>query len=113
MKSTTVDHDMLNTSELGFTGLPNQIHRKVTKKGFKYTILILGERGLGKRSFINSIYSKPIYPDTKKMSLSERCDAKINIVSKSVDFIEKSMKLNLSIVVADGFGDSLDENIDD
>ncbi len=32
---------------VGFANLPNQVHRKSVKKGFEFTLMVLGESGLG------------------------------------------------------------------
>ena len=43
-------------SYVGFGSLPNQVHRKFVKKGFEFTLMVVGESGLGKSTLINSLF---------------------------------------------------------
>ncbi|OAF70722.1 hypothetical protein A3Q56_01511, partial [Intoshia linei] len=54
----------------GFNDLTSLIKRKTSKRGFKYSILLIGEPGLGKKTLINAIYSKDVYPQKNKLSLA-------------------------------------------
>jgi hypothetical protein len=68
---------------IGFSTLPDQIHRKTLKKGFEFTVMVvgtessyvittnrystrtsrLGEHGLGKSTFINTLFMTELYAD--------------------------------------------------
>merc|ERR1712168_1172733 len=48
---------------IGFANLPNQVHRKSVKKGFEFTLMVVGESGLGKSTLINSLFLTNLYPD--------------------------------------------------
>jgi len=43
--------------------LPEQVHRKSIKKGFEFTLLVLGDSGLGKSTLVNSLFMTNIYDD--------------------------------------------------
>ena len=45
VKSGFSSHD--TPGYVGFANLPNQVHRKSVKKGFEFTLMVLGESGLG------------------------------------------------------------------
>ena len=47
---------------VGFANLPNQVHRKSVKKGFEFTLMVVGESGLGKSTLINSLFLTDLYP---------------------------------------------------
>lgn len=48
---------------MGFSSLPEQVHRKSIKKGFEFTILVVGDSGLGKSTLINSLFMTDLYSD--------------------------------------------------
>ena len=49
---------------LNFTFLcfASQVHRKSVKKGFEFTLMVVGESGLGKSTLINSLFLTDLYP---------------------------------------------------
>lgn len=48
---------------VGFANLPNQVHRKSVKKGFEFTLMVVGESGLGKSTLVNSLFLSDLYPE--------------------------------------------------
>ncbi len=48
---------------MGFANLPNQVHRKSVKKGFEFTLMVVGESGLGKSTLVNSLFLTDLYPE--------------------------------------------------
>ena len=48
---------------MGFSSLPEQVHRKSLKKGFEFTLMVVGESGLGKSTLINSLFLTDLYPE--------------------------------------------------
>ena len=50
---------------IGFATLPEQIHRKSVKKGFDFTLMVVGESGLGKSTLVNSLFLSDLYKDRK------------------------------------------------
>lgn len=48
---------------VGFANLPNQVHRKSVKKGFEFTLMVVGESGLGKSTLVDSLFDTDIYPE--------------------------------------------------
>ena len=48
---------------VGFANLPNQVHRKSVKKGFEFTMMVVGESGLGKSTLVNSLFLTDLYPE--------------------------------------------------
>ena len=41
---------------VGFSSLPEQVHRKALKRGFDFTLMVVGESGLGKSTLMQSLF---------------------------------------------------------
>lgn len=52
-----------NKDQVGFSTLPEQVHRKSLKKGFEFTLLVVGDSGLGKSTLVNSLFMTDLYAD--------------------------------------------------
>ena len=46
---------------VGFANLPNQLYRKAVKDGFEFSLMVVGESGMGKSTLINSLFLTDIY----------------------------------------------------
>jgi len=66
-----VNSDLAGYGYVGFANLPNQVHRKSVKKGFEFTLMVVGESGLGKSTLVNSLFLTDIYPDPETSSSSD------------------------------------------
>ncbi|MCI4386346.1 hypothetical protein PGIGA_G00061420 [Pangasianodon gigas] len=93
---------------VGFATLLCQVRRKAVKKGFEFTLMVVGESGLGKSTLINSLFLTDLYKDRTLYDAQERINKTVAITKKSVEVVEKGVKLRLNIVDTPGFGDALD-----
>lgn len=98
---------MFQSSEIGFATLPQHLHRKYAKKGFEFTILVVGESGLGKSTLVNCLFLTDLYNQRKLPSAAEQIRRTVTIEKKQLDIIEKGVKLKVTIVDTPGYGDSL------
>ncbi|KAG8895789.1 hypothetical protein FRC01_012191, partial [Tulasnella sp. 417] len=48
---------MSSSTGIGIANLPNQRHKIVAKQGAHFTIMVVGESGLGKTTLINTLFS--------------------------------------------------------
>ncbi|KAF9972397.1 hypothetical protein BGZ73_004479 [Actinomortierella ambigua] len=90
---------------VGFANLPNQVHRKSVKKGFNFTVMVVGESGLGKSTLVNTLFNAPLYPPKEHVPLTEDSPKTVNIQVLSTDIEENGVRLRLNVVDTPGFGD--------
>jgi len=94
---------------VGFANLPNQVHRKSVKKGFEFTLMVVGEAGLGKSTLINSLFLTDLYPDRKVPDAVDKISKKtVQLDASTVEIEERGVKLRLTVVDTPGFGDAID-----
>ncbi|ORX70716.1 Septin [Linderina pennispora] len=94
---------------VGFSNYPNQVHRRSIKRGFNFTLMVVGESGLGKSTLINTLFESKVYPgrdDSAAVGAVEHPNG-VEISSVTADIQENGIKLKLSVVDTPGFGDSI------
>ncbi|XP_011498795.1 PREDICTED: septin-7 isoform X2 [Ceratosolen solmsi marchali] len=94
---------------VGFANLPNQVYRKAVKKGFDFTLMVVGESGLGKSTMINSLFLTDIY-SAEHPGPSLRMQKTVAVETSKVLLKENGVNLTLTIVDTPGFGDAVDNS---
>ncbi|XP_058790132.1 septin-7 isoform X2 [Phymastichus coffea] len=94
---------------VGFANLPNQVYRKAVKKGFDFTLMVVGESGLGKSTMINSLFLTDIY-SAEHPGPSLRMKKTVAVETSKVLLKENGVNLTLTIVDTPGFGDAVDNS---
>ncbi|KAF9173913.1 hypothetical protein BGX21_008260 [Mortierella sp. AD011] len=83
--------------------------RKNAKKGFQFTLMVVGASGLGRTTFINTLCDADVVPkrecDEPEMAHVEES---IKIKPYTVELDEDGVKISLTIVDTPGFGDMID-----
>ena len=106
-KTTGVAGSNAISSAVGISNLPNQRHRIVSKRGVDFTILVCGESGLGKSTFITNLITLPVIQ-------RQESQVRFNIskVTRTVTphtyhevLEEKGFIVRLAVVDTPGFGD--------
>uniref|UniRef100_A0A7N6FLQ7 Septin-type G domain-containing protein n=1 Tax=Anabas testudineus TaxID=64144 RepID=A0A7N6FLQ7_ANATE len=92
---------------VGFANLPNQVHRKSVKKGFEFTLMVVGESGLGKSTLINSLFLTDLYPERVIPGAAEKIERTVQIEASTVEIEERGVKLRLTVVDTPGYGDAI------
>ncbi|KAL1449196.1 hypothetical protein WDU94_000415 [Cyamophila willieti] len=94
---------------IGFANLPNQVFRKAVKKGFEFTLMVVGESGLGKSTLINSMFLSDIY-SAEHPGPSLRIKKTVNVETSRCLLVENNVKLSLTVVDTPGFGDAVNNS---
>ncbi|XP_015433296.1 PREDICTED: septin-7 isoform X1 [Dufourea novaeangliae] len=94
---------------VGFANLPNQVYRKAVKKGFDFTLMVVGESGLGKSTLINSMFLADIY-SAEYLGPSLRVKKTVAVETSKVLLKENGVNLTLTVVDTPGFGDAVDNS---
>ncbi|CAH1403846.1 unnamed protein product [Nezara viridula] len=97
-------------SYVGIANLPNQVLRKSVKKGFEFTLMVVGESGLGKSTLINSLFLTNHYPDRKIPDVVDKVHKTVGLESSTVEIDEKGVKLRLTVVDTPGYGEAIDNS---
>lgn len=128
-KNLKIPHRQIN-GYVGFANLPKQWHRKSIRRGFNFNLLCVGKSGLGKTTLINSLFNQNFDDVTVNSSSNNTSnneiideenpsatnnnshnnndfDTDVKIVTKNTLLEESGIKLNLTVVDAIGFGDSI------
>ncbi|OMH84480.1 Cell division control protein 3 [Zancudomyces culisetae] len=90
---------------VGFANLPNQVHRKSIKRGFTFTLMVVGEAGIGKSTLINTLFETKIFPIKEETVVDAQTG--VEITSMGAEIQEGGVKLRLTVVDTPGFGNSI------
>jgi septin 7 len=90
---------------VGFSNLPNQVHRRSVRKGFQFTVMVVGESGLGKSTLVNTLFETKLYARKDPVDPSAERSKTVAIESISADIEENGVRLRLTVVDTPGFGD--------
>ncbi|KRY89338.1 Septin-7, partial [Trichinella pseudospiralis] len=88
-----------------YSELRGFVHGNALKKGFEFTIMVVGESGLGKSTLLNTLFMADIYPPERKPRSKN-----LHIEESVVHLVENGVKLALTVVDTPGFGDAIDNN---
>ncbi|XP_055608677.1 septin-7 isoform X2 [Uranotaenia lowii] len=95
---------------VGFANLPNQVYRKAVKKGFEFTLMVVGEAGLGKSTLINSMFLSDVYHPEQHPGPSKRIKKTVTVEGTKVLLKENGVNLTLTVVDTPGFGTAVDNS---
>merc|ERR1711860_265989 len=99
----------LDQSFIGFATLADQVHRKSVKRGFDFTLMVVGESGLGKSTLINSLFLTDLY-SAEYPGPSNRIQKTVKVDKTNVTLKENGVQLRLTVVDTPGFGDAVDNS---
>jgi septin family protein len=89
---------------VGFDKICDQFVNRVVKEGFAFNILCIGETGIGKSTFINTLFNASF-----NLPTSSHHELEVKLNSKTIDLNEDNVNLKLTIVKTSGFGDQINK----
>ncbi|KAK9456990.1 cell division protein GTP binding protein [Dipodascopsis uninucleata] len=91
---------------IGIADLPTQRRKIVSKRGSPFTLMVCGESGLGKTTFVNTLFSTTLknYQNNKKRHARQTAKT-VDIEITKAELEERFFKLKLTVVDTPGFGD--------
>ncbi|RSH95214.1 hypothetical protein EHS25_000300 [Saitozyma podzolica] len=92
-------------SWVGFSNLPNQVHRRAMRRGFHFVTMVVGESGLGKSTLINTLFETKLYGPKSVPQPGQDRGKTVQIESTSAEIEENGVRLKLTVVDTPGFGD--------
>ncbi|KAG0075167.1 hypothetical protein BGZ90_010142 [Linnemannia elongata] len=93
------------TSPLGLDALPNQHFTKVKRNTFDLNLMVVGESGLGKTTFMNTLFNTDLKEEI--LPRNPQSTQTVQIQPSYYELVEDGVILNLCIVDTPGFGDEL------
>ncbi|PVU91022.1 hypothetical protein BB561_004591 [Smittium simulii] len=94
---------------VGFSCFPDQVYLKSIYDGFKFTLMVVGEAGIGKSTLINTMFENKIFPSSSEVTTTENIKG-VEITSMSADIQDNNVKLHLTVVDTPGFGNYLNND---
>lgn len=83
------------------------MHRKAVKKGFNFTLMVVGQSGLGKSTLINSLFQQEMYKDREVPSARDRVSRTTQVEKRYIELDEKGVKLRVTVVDTPGYHDAV------
>ncbi|CAG8596489.1 6450_t:CDS:2 [Paraglomus brasilianum] len=96
----------ISTNGIGIANLPNQRHKIVAKRGTNFTLMVVGESGLGKTTFINTLFTTTIKEHKNQNKRhAKQTDKTVEIEITKAELEEKTFQVKLTVIDTPGFGD--------
>ncbi|GFZ43530.1 Septin [Saitozyma sp. JCM 24511] len=94
------------TDGIGIANLPNQRHKIVNQLGSHFTLMVVGESGLGKTTLINTLFATEICtPRNYKQRWPKQTDKTTEVEILKADLEERGFNIKLTVIDTPGFGD--------
>jgi len=90
---------------LGIEALPRQRFNKTKRTPYVLNIMVVGESGLGKTTFMNTLFNTPLKEEI--LPKNPQSTQTVEILPVHYELVEDGVTLNLTVVDTPGFGDQL------
>lgn len=95
---------------VGFDSITTQIKKKFLKRGFQLNIMLVGESGLGKSTFVNTLFSAHLLNSKGRTQTAQPNRKTTSIESVTHNLNENGVNLRLTIVDTPGYGDQINND---
>ncbi|WVQ85395.1 hypothetical protein IAT38_007560 [Cryptococcus sp. DSM 104549] len=91
---------------IGIANLPNQRHKITSQQGAHFTIMVVGQSGLGKTTLINTLFATEICsPRNYRQRFTKQMDKTTEVEILKADLEERGFNIKLTVIDTPGFGD--------
>ena len=106
-ENQSMDSFITNSADMvGFSNLTKQIRRKSRRKTFGFKLMVVGESGLGKTTFLSTILTAEL-PKDREVSTTIKTS---HIHERIMHLQENGVKLDLTLVDTPGFASFVDNS---
>lgn len=95
---------------VGISNLPNQRYKIVNEEGGTFTVMLCGESGLGKTTFINTLFQTVLKRADGQQHRQEPIRKTVGIDITRALLEEKHFELRVNVIDTPGFGDNVNNN---
>lgn len=96
---------------IGIDSIPLQKETFIEKNGVQFTMMVVGQSGLGKTTFINTLFGTSLLPTVWESDMTERGVTKTTkIVRHESELVENGFTLRYTVIDTPGFGDLANNN---
>jgi septin family protein len=92
---------------MGIGDLPQQRARRSKGRRYFFNLMVVGESGLGKTTFLNTLFNAPLNEQTQRNLAATKTVA---ITPHKFELTEQGVTLHLTVVDTPGFGDELNRS---
>ena len=100
----------MTTSSVGIANLPNQRYKIVSERGGTFTMMVCGESGLGKTTFINTLFQTTLKQIDPQQRRHQPLKKTVDIDLTRAVLEEKNFKMRVNVIDTPGFGDNVNNN---
>lgn len=97
-------------AEVGVSNLPNQRYKIVSEQGGVFNLMVCGESGLGKTTFINTLFQTTLEPLDPHKYRNGPIKKTVHIDITRALLKEKNFNLRLNVIDTPGFADNINNN---
>eukprot|EP00842_Homolaphlyctis_polyrhiza_P003117 jgi/Hompol1/3806/HPOL_003359-RA len=90
---------------LGITDLPVQRLRRIKRQAYSFNLMVVGESGLGKTTFLNTLFNTQLTEGKQQRNLA--ASKTVQIKPSTYELVEEGVTLMLTVIDTPGFGDQL------